>query len=98
MLAPLSREVHVGQRTKSFTIAASATILDVVVAARCGGVVWRTWSGVLWLRVALLLLAALWATSLATLWSSAYNDLRFLTYKGGVAVTEVQDRPRRTEG
>ena len=47
-----------GERTKTFTTAVSLTIL-VVIAARCGSVIWRIWSGVLWIRTVPLLLAAL---------------------------------------
>jgi len=70
------KEGYVGERAKRFTIAAVLTILDAAVALRYGGMIWRMWPGILWSRILLLLLAALWAISLADLWARAYCQFR----------------------
>jgi hypothetical protein len=76
MLAPHLREVSVGEPKKRLAIAVSLTILDTVVAAYSGGVVWRAFSATIWSRLFVILLASLWATSLLNLWVRAYYDLR----------------------
>jgi hypothetical protein len=76
MLAPRLREVHVTGPAKHFTIAAAMTILDVAVSLCFGGLIWRTFSGIVWSRLLILLLVALWATSLAHLWARAFYELR----------------------
>lgn len=75
------------ERTKYSSIAVSLTLLDAVAALKYGGVIWRTWSEILWSRLLLFLLAAVWATSLANLWARAFYEIRH----GYVA------RDRRTE-
>jgi hypothetical protein len=67
----------VGERAKHFIIAVSLTVLDVVVVVRYGGVIWRVWSGIIWSNMLLLLLAALWATTLLDLWARACRNLRY---------------------
>ena len=64
------------ERTKYLAIAVSLTVLDGVVALHCGSVVWRTWSAILWSRMVILLLAAVWAVSLANIWARAFHELR----------------------
>jgi hypothetical protein len=84
-------EVHVGQRTKRLAIAVSVTALDGVVAGYYGGVVWRVFSGIIWSKLLVLLLAAVWATSLLHLWALAYSELRDVLRERGVAVTSRMD-------
>jgi hypothetical protein len=69
-------EVSVELRAKHFVIAVSVTALDFAVAVLCGGVIWRASSGILWSRITLFFLAALWLLSLLHLWSRAFYELR----------------------
>ncbi len=62
-------------RKTYFTIALLLTILDAVVVVRYGGSIWTAWSGVVWIRLRMLLLAALSATSLANVWAQAIYGL-----------------------
>jgi hypothetical protein len=68
--------VSVGLRAKYFLIAVSVTALDLAVVVRYVGVIWRVLSGILWSRITLFLLAALWLLSLLHLWSRAFYELR----------------------
>jgi len=63
------------ERKTYFTIALLLTILDAVVVLRYGGAIWTAWSGVVWIRLRMLLLAALSATSLANVWAQAIYGL-----------------------
>ena len=63
------------ERKAYFTIALLLTILDAVVVLRYGGAVWTAWSGVGWIRLRMLLLAALSATLLANVWTQAIYGL-----------------------
>jgi hypothetical protein len=74
-------------RAKHFVIAVSLTVLDAVVAVHYGGVIWRTWSGIFWSKMLLLLLAALWATTLLDLWTRAYYDLRYAVRVRGMRLS-----------
>lgn len=65
-----------GLRAKYFLTAMSVTILDLAVAVRYCGVIWQALSGILWSRIILFFLAALWLLSLLHLWSRAYYELR----------------------
>ena len=70
------------ERKTYLTIALLLTILDAVVVLRYGGAIWTAWSGVVWIRLRLLLLAALSATALADVWAQAggrtiYRTLNF---------------------
>jgi hypothetical protein len=62
----------VAERKAYLTIALLLTILDAVVVLRYGGAIW---SGVVWIRLRMLLLAALSATSLANVWAQAIYGL-----------------------
>ncbi len=63
------------ERKAYLTIALLLTILDAVVILHYGGATWRGWSGVVWIRLRMLLLAALSATSLANVWAQAIYGL-----------------------
>ena len=65
-----------GLRSKYLLIAVPLTVLDLAVAVRYGGVIWRALSGIIWNRVTLFFLAALWLTSLLHLWGRAYCEFR----------------------
>lgn len=56
---------------KNLAIAVTLTVLDLVVALRYGPAIWHAGSGVVWCRLLLILLAAVWATSLANIWYRA---------------------------
>jgi hypothetical protein len=66
----------VGKRTTWLGIAASVTALDAVVVTYYRGVVWRVFAVVIWSKLLLLLLAAVWATTFLHIWIHAYSSLR----------------------
>ena len=74
-------------RAKHFVVAVSLTGLDAVVAVHYGGAIWRTWSGIFWSKMLLLLLAALWVTTLLDLWTRAYCDLRYTVRVRGLRLS-----------
>ncbi len=59
------------EQAKRFSIAVSVTILDAVVILHYGVVIWQVWSGIPWIRGALLLLVCIGAFSLADIWAHA---------------------------
>jgi hypothetical protein len=63
------------ERAKRFAIAVGVTVLDVWVTLHFGVVIWRVWSGISWIRTALLVIAALWAFSLGDIWASVCRGL-----------------------
>jgi hypothetical protein len=58
----------VTKRPRFLIIAVLLTFLDLAVVACCDWPDWREWSGDIWERGFLVLLAALGATSLANVW------------------------------
>jgi hypothetical protein len=54
----------------------SVTVLDAVVATYYGGAVWKAFSLVIWSKLLLLLLAAMWAITLLHIWVHACSHLR----------------------
>lgn len=58
-------------RTGYFVIAVLLTILNAAVGAYCDAAIWKAWSGDIWGRGLLVLLAALGTTSLANVWVQA---------------------------
>ncbi len=65
-----------GKRTTWLGIATSVTALDAVVVTYYGGVVWRAFAVVIWSKLLLLLLAAVWATTLLHIWVHTCSRLR----------------------
>jgi hypothetical protein len=65
----------VAERKTYLAIALLLAILDAVVVLRYGGAIWTGWSGVVWIRLRMLLLTALSATSLANVWAQAIYGL-----------------------
>ena len=65
-----------GKRRTWLGIALSATALDATVATYCSGVVWRAFAVVILSKLLLLLLAAVWATTLLHVWIHARFSLR----------------------
>ncbi len=63
-------------KQKHLQAAVSLTVMGWAVALRFGMTVWHAFSGVIWARLLLLHVAAVWATSLANLWSRAYGQRR----------------------
>jgi len=76
MLTPRLEEVSVGKQTKCLATAVSVTVLDAAVVTYYGGVVWKAFAVVNWSKLLLLLLAALWATTLLHIWVRACSLLR----------------------
>ena len=70
-------------RSKRFAVAVTLTLLDLAVALCYGREVWQAFSPIVWCRILLLLLFAVWLTSLARVWSRARR------------VSVVAPRPRR---
>jgi hypothetical protein len=66
----------VGKQTTRLGIAISVTALDAVVVTYYGGVVWRAFAVVIWSKLLLLLLAAVWATTLLHIWVHSCSQLR----------------------
>jgi hypothetical protein len=66
----------VGKRTTWLGIAISVTALDAAVVTYYGGAVWRAFAVVIWSKLLLLLLAAVWATTLLHIWDHACFQLR----------------------
>ena len=65
-----------GKRSNWLGIAISVTALDAGVTTYYGGVVWKAFAVVIWSKLLLLLLAALWATTLLRIWVHACSLLR----------------------
>jgi hypothetical protein len=65
-----------GERTKCLATAGLVTVLDAVAATYYGSAVWKVFSGIIWSKLLLLLLAAVWATTLLHVWVHACSRLR----------------------
>ncbi len=76
-----------GKRSTWLGIAISVTALDAGVTTYCGGLVWKTFAVVIWSKLLLLLLAAVWATTLLHIWVHACSRLRQEKQEPQVAVT-----------
>jgi hypothetical protein len=66
----------VGKRSNWLGIAISVTALDAGVTTYYGGVIWKAFAVVIWSKLLLLLLAAVWATTLLHIWVHACSRLR----------------------
>jgi hypothetical protein len=66
----------VGRRSTWLGIAISVTALDAAVATYYGGVVWRAFAVVIWSKLLVLLLVAVWATTLLHVWTHTCSQLR----------------------
>ena len=76
MLTPRLKEVSVKKQTKCLATAASVTVLDAAAVTYYGGVVWRAFAVLIWSKLLLLLLAAVWATTLLHIWVHGCSRLR----------------------
>ena len=65
-----------GKRSNWLGIVISVTALDAGVTTYYGGVVWRAFAVLIWSKLLLLLLAAVWATTLLHIWVHACSLLR----------------------
>jgi hypothetical protein len=63
-----NEEVVMKSATAKLVSAVLVTVLDAVVAERCGPLLWGTWSSVPWARLGLLLLAGSIAFTLMDIW------------------------------
>ena len=61
-------------RVKSLTVAVSVTILDAVVLRHYGFGVWRVLAGVIWIRLALLIMASIGVYSLIDIWAHTLSN------------------------
>jgi hypothetical protein len=77
----------VGKRSNWLGIAISLTALDAGVTTYYGGVVWKAFAVVIWSKLLLLLLAALWATTLLHIWVHACSLLRQANQEHRVVVS-----------
>jgi hypothetical protein len=66
----------VGRRSTWLGIAISLSALDAAVATYYGGVVWRAFAVVIWSKLLVLLLVAVWATTLLHVWTHVCSQLR----------------------
>jgi hypothetical protein len=66
----------VGRRSTWLGIAISLSALDAALATYYGGVVWRAFAVVIWSKLLVLLLVAVWATTLLHVWTHACSQLR----------------------
>jgi hypothetical protein len=66
----------VGKRSNWLGIVISVTALDAGVTTYYGGVVWKAFAVLIWSKLLLLLLAAVWATTLLHIWVHACSLLR----------------------
>jgi membrane protein implicated in regulation of membrane protease activity len=76
MLAPRLRKMSVGERIKWLATAISVTVLDAAAVTCYGGAVWKAFAAVIWSKVLLFLLAAVWATMLLHIWVHACSRRR----------------------
>jgi len=75
-----------GKRKTWLGIATSATAIDAAAVTYYGGVVWRAFAVVIWSKLLLLLLAAIWAITLLHVWVHACSQLRRVNRQRQVVV------------
>jgi protein-S-isoprenylcysteine O-methyltransferase Ste14 len=61
----------VAKRTNQPTIPVLLTVLDGLAALRYGREIWTVWSGIIWIRLLMCLLAGVWLASLVNVWACA---------------------------
>ena len=76
-----------GKRSNWVGIAISVTAFDAGVTTYYGGVVWKAFAVVIWSKLLLLLLAAVWGTTLLDVWDHAWSRLRRGNQEHRVAVS-----------
>jgi hypothetical protein len=77
----------VGKRTTWLGIATAVTAFDAIMVTYYGAVIWRTFVVVIWSKLLLLLLAAVWGTTLLDVWDHAWSRLRRGNQEHRVAVS-----------
>jgi hypothetical protein len=77
----------VGKRSNWLGIVISVTALDAGVTTYYGGVVWKAFAVLIWSKLLLLLLAAVWATTLLHIWVHACSRLRWENQEHRVMVS-----------
>jgi hypothetical protein len=65
-----------GERTKCLATAAWVTAIDAAVVMYYGNAVWKVLSGIIWSKLLLFLLAAVWTTALLHIWVDVWSRLR----------------------
>ena len=63
-------------RITRFSVAVLLTGMDFAVFEHSFSAIWLVWSGIAWVRLALVLLFAVWTGAAAVLWLHVYYDLR----------------------
>ena len=76
-----------GERTKSLATAGLVSALSAVLAASYGDAVWNVFSTIIWSKILLLFLVALWATTLLRFWVLAFSSLRQTIEEHSVAAS-----------
>ncbi len=65
-----------GKPSTWFSVAISMTALDAAVTTYYGPLIWRAFAVVIWSKLLLLLLCAVWATTPLHVWAYACSQLR----------------------
>ena len=76
-----------GKRSTWFGVAISVTALDAATATYYGGLVWKAFGVVIWSKLLLLLVCAVWATTLLHIWAYACSQLRYPNHGCPVVVS-----------
>jgi hypothetical protein len=66
----------VGRRSTWVGVAISVTALDAAVATYYGSSIWEAFGIIIWSKLLLLLLCAVWGTTLLHVWAYACSQLR----------------------
>jgi hypothetical protein len=92
MLAPRLTEVHVKEATKSLAIAVLMTVAYAAIVIWFGGAIWQALSRIIWSKILILLLAALWALALARTWVHAIYSLQHRPRSRNTGITQSELR------
>ena len=80
-------------RSRRFAVAVTLTVLDLVVALGYGREVWRALSPIIWCRILLLLLFAVWLTSFARVWSRARRTAGLVPRPRRIRLSAIESSP-----
>ena len=82
-------------RKRRFAVAVTLTVLDLVVVLSYGRELWRAFSPIIWCRILLLLVFAVWLTSLARVWSRARRPAMLAPRPRRVRLSAIESSPER---
>jgi hypothetical protein len=77
----------VGKRSTWFGVSISMTALDAAVTTYYGPLIWKAFAVVIWSKLLLLLLCAVWATTLLHIWAYACSQLQHTNRECPVAAS-----------